>query len=103
MVMMLGLPKKEMDVERLQSIYEDIGRPGATALRNAARRQGISITTREAQDFVRGQSERQVFAPRIPSDGRVTAAREDSRWQVDLIDFSKERMLMVPLQEQLSK
>ena len=75
----------------LQRIYDEAGRPGARVLRTAARRQGTNITTREAQDFVRQQSSSQVLSARLPSDGRVTASREDSRMQLDLLDFSKRR------------
>jgi len=75
----------------LQRIYEEAGRPGARALRTRARREGTNVTTREAQDFVAQQSNSQVLQARLPSDGKVTAAREDSRWQLDLLDFSKRR------------
>ena len=75
----------------LQRIYEEAGRPGARALRTRARREGTNVTTREAQDFVAQQSNSQVLRARLPSDGKVTAAREDSRWQLDLLDFSKRR------------
>ena len=40
---------------------------------------------------MRGQATAQVFAGRLPSDGKVAASREDSRWMADLIDFSKRR------------
>ena len=78
-------------MEDLQRIYDEAGRPGARVLRTAARRQGTNITTREAQDFVRQQSSAQVLSARLPSDGKVTASREDSRMQLDLLDFSKRR------------
>ena len=78
-------------IARLQEIYEQGGRPGARAFRTLARREGENITTLEAQEFVRQQPTAQVFAGRLPSDGVVTASREDSRWQLDLIDFSKRK------------
>ena len=79
----------ETRAQRLQQIYEDAGRPGARAFRTAARRTGDDLTALEAQQFVRQQAGRQVLQQRLPSDGKVTASREDSRWQGDLIDFSK--------------
>ena len=80
-----------MDAANLQRIYDDSGRPGARSFRTAARRQGADITQREAQQFVAQQSTSQVLQQRLPSDGRVSAAREDSRWQLDLLDFSKRK------------
>ena len=78
-----------MDTARLQTIYEDSGKPGARAFRTAARKKGENITTQEAQQFVKKQAQGQVFASRIPSLGKVTASRADMRFQVDLLDFSK--------------
>ena len=76
-------------MERLQTIYEESGRPGARAFRTAARKKGENITTQEAQHFVAQQGTAQVLQGRLPSDGKVTASREDIRWQLDLMDFSK--------------
>ena len=80
-----------MDTARLQTIYDESGRPGARAFRTAARRAGVAITTQEAQQFKAQQSTAQVLQGRLPSDGRVTASREDMRWQLDLLDFSKRK------------
>ena len=61
-----------MDREaRLQAIYDDAGRPGAAAFRFAVRRAGLSISETEAKAFVPG------------------GGREDQRFQMDVIDFSK--------------
>ena len=38
-----------------------------------------------------GQSNAQVLQSRLPSDGKVTASREDVRWQADLLDYSKKK------------
>ena len=78
-----------MDPANLQQIFDESGRPGARSLRIAALRQGVRITQREAQQFVAQQSTSQVLQQRLPSDGKVTASREDSRFQLDLLDFSK--------------
>ena len=74
-----------------QSIYDEQGRPGADAFRFAVNRDGREpITTKEARDFVAKQSIGQVFRGYIPSDGKILGGgREDQRWQMDLIDFSK--------------
>ena len=76
--------------DRLQDIYNDAGRPGAQAFRFAVRRAGLSISETEAKAFVAKQSVGQIFAGRIASDGVVPGGgRENQRWQMDLIDFSK--------------
>ncbi len=79
-----------MDSARLQQIYDDAGRPGAQAFRFAVRRAGLQVSEAEARAFVAGQATGQIFQGRIPSDGVVPGGgREDMRWQMDLIDFSK--------------
>ena len=79
-----------MDESRLQQIYDDAGRPGAQAFRFAVRRAGGQISETEAKAFVAKQSQGQIFRGRIASDGVVPGGgREDMRWQMDLIDWSK--------------
>ena len=79
-----------MDNATLQQIYDDAGRPGAQAFRFAVRRAGLQISEAEAKAFVAGQATGQIFQGRIPSDGVVPGGgREDHRWQIDLIDWSK--------------
>lgn len=75
---------------RLQQIYDDAGRPGAQAFRFAVRRAGLQISDAESKAFVAQQSTGQIFQGRISSDGVVPGGgREDMRWQMDLIDWSK--------------
>ena len=76
-------------VARWQALYEEAGKPGARVFRTYARRKGEDITSTEAQQFVAQQATGQIFQGRLPSDGKITASREDSRWQADLLDFSK--------------
>ena len=78
-----------MDVPRLKTIYEEAGKPGARGFRTAARRAGINLTQKQAQQFVGQQAEGQIFQGRLPSDGKITSSREDMRFQADLLDFSK--------------
>ena len=79
-----------MDDSRLQRIYDDAGRPGAQAFRFAVRRAGLQLSDTEARAFVSRQSSGQVFRGRIPSDGKIVGGgREDQRFQMDLVDFSK--------------
>lgn len=74
-------------MEALQGIYTAAGRPGAAKLRDAARRQGLEVSLKQAQDFVRGQSTAQVFGPAPKSDGKVASPQLNDRWQADLMDF----------------
>jgi hypothetical protein len=74
-------------MDALQDIYAAAGRPGAAKLRDAARRRGVELSLKQAQDFVRGQSTAQVFAPPPRSDGKVTSPELNDRWQCDLMDF----------------
>ena len=74
--------------EKLQRIYDEAGRPGASSFRFAVRRANLEISEADARAFVSRQSVGQVFQGRIPSDGKVPGGgREDQRWQMDLIDF----------------
>ena len=79
-----------MDQARLQTIYEDSGAPGAQAFRLAVRRKGGQISEADARAFVAKQATGQITKNRIPSDGKIVGSvREDHRWQMDIIDFSK--------------
>ena len=78
--------------EELKKLYDDTGGPGAAAFRTLVLKRGLQITSEEARAFVRTQAAGQVFQGRIKSDGKVTAARENSVWQVDLIDYSKRNL-----------
>ena len=76
--------------DRLQQIYDDAGRPGVQAFKFQVRRAGLQISDALASAFVARQATGQIFQGRIPSDGVVPGGgREDMRWQMDLIDFSK--------------
>ena len=78
---------------RLQEIYDDSGRPGAEAFRYAVNKEQdptLTITSKEAKEFVAKQSIGQVFRGNISSDGVIPGGgRDDHRWQMDLMDMSK--------------
>ena len=80
-----------MSEAQLQQVYDDAGRPGAQAFRFAVKRAGHSITDKEAKAFVGKQAVGQVFRGRqgMPIDGKIPGGRQDMRFQLDLIDFSK--------------
>ena len=75
----------------LQAIYNISGRPGAAKLRDAARRRGLNVSLKEAQNFVRGQSAAQACAaPPKKLAGKVTSPELNQRWQADLLDFKQQ-------------
>ena len=80
----LYVENKGMD---LQAVYDAAGRPGAAKLRDAARRRGLDVTSKQAHEFVRGQASAQIFGPAPRSGGKVTSPQLNERWQADLMDF----------------
>ena len=71
----------------LEEIWVSTGRGGAAKLRDAARREGLEVSLKEAQTFVKAQAESQVFAKGPSAYGQITAPQRGARWQVDLIDY----------------
>ena len=78
-----------MSEEELRKVWLEAGRPGVDKFYAATLRSRLVVTRKAAQEFVRKQETRQVFAPGPVSSGRVTAARPDDLWQVDLIDWKQ--------------
>ena len=72
----------------LREIWVSSGRPGAAKLRDAAKRQGVAVTLKAAQEFVKTQEAAQVFAPAPRSLGKVTSPELNHTWQADLIDYT---------------
>ena len=76
----------------LSELYEKLGAPSGRQLRFAALREGLQVSAKAADDYVKGKAERQVFAPRPVSDG-VTASRgPGEEFQADLIDFKAQAL-----------
>ena len=78
-----------MSDEELRAVWLEAGRPGVDKFYAAVLRSGLAVRRQAAQEFVKRQETRQVFAPGPKSGGRVTAARLDDRWQADLIDWKQ--------------
>ncbi len=70
-------------------MWLDAGRPGVDKFYATTLRSRLPVTRKAAQEFVKSQETRQVFAPGQTSSGRVISARLDDRWQVDLIDWKQ--------------
>ena len=77
-------------VERLQTIWEEAGRPGAAKFKAAALLEGVRITRGEAEEFVKKQATAQVFKRLPASNGKITATQENASWQCDLINWTKQ-------------
>ena len=71
----------------LRLLWSRAGRPGADKLRDAAKRQGLNLTVKEAKEFVIGQAVNQVFQPAPRSEGRITSPELNARWQANLMDY----------------
>ncbi len=71
----------------LRLIWQRAGRPGASKLRDAAKRQGLNLTVKEVQTFVHGEAVSQVLQPAPRSEGKVTSPELNARWQCDLMDY----------------
>ena len=72
----------------LRDVWVAAGRPGVAKLRDAAKRQGLAVTVKEAQEFVKGQESAQVFAAPPSSAGKVVSPELNHTWQADLIDYT---------------
>lgn len=74
--------------EKLRRFWVATGRGGTQQLVHYARQHGERVSLEEAGDFIKAQAASQVFRPPPRSDGHVTAPDLDSRWQLDLIDYT---------------
>ena len=75
-------------LEDIESIWIEAGRPGAAKLRDAAKRKGVKVTAKDAQQFVNAQAEAQVFRAAPRSKGKVTSTELNDTWQADLVDYT---------------
>jgi hypothetical protein len=71
----------------LTSVYESLGTPSGRQLRFAALRQGLATSAKDADEFVKAQTERQLLAPRPKSDGVTASLGPGQEYQADLIDY----------------
>jgi hypothetical protein len=76
----------------LKEIYEKIGAPSGRQLRFAAIREGLAVSAKQADDYVKGQAERQVFAPRPVSDGATASRGPGEEYQADILDFKASQL-----------
>ena len=72
----------------IEQVFEELKCPSAIGLKRVLDARNIPYNTRELERLVRGETTRQVQAPRYKFDGKIAASRLHSRWFADLIDFS---------------
>ena len=48
--------------------------------------EGVRVSQRDAQDFIRQQSVAQVFQPPPRSTGKVVATEENAKWQIETVN-----------------
>ena len=72
----------------IEQVFEELNCPSASRLKRVLDARNIPYNTRELERLVRGETTRQVQAPRYNIDGKIAAADLNSRWFADLIDFS---------------
>ena len=76
-----------MELAQLKDIWAAAGRPGQAKFRDAAKRKGLTITVKQASDFVQAQGVSQVFRAPPKSEGKITSPGINDRWQCDLVDY----------------
>lgn len=72
----------------IQSVFEELDRPGIERLKQALRSRGIPFKDQELREVVRGSEQKQLFAPRQRYEGKITSSNINDRWAADLIDFT---------------
>ena len=72
----------------IEEVFEELNFPSASRLKRVLDARNIPYNTGELERLVRGESTRQVQAPRYKFDGKIATADLNSRWFADLIDFS---------------
>ena len=72
----------------MEAIYERLGAPNARQLRIATLREGIAVSAKEAEDFVKNKTERQLFRPPQLSQGQTASRGMGEEYQADLIDLA---------------
>ena len=75
--------------EKIKTAFERLGGPNARQLRYALMRDGVSITEKEAQEFINTRQESQVFRQKPQSDGRTAVRDKHDVMQIDLISLNQ--------------
>ena len=85
-----------VQMEQLRQLSAQLGHPGVQPLWLAVRRNGINMTKKDVEAFVRKKGENQVFSAVQPSRGKTVSESLDARWQMDLA-FGGSEVFLLPL------
>ena len=72
----------------VEAVFEELNFPSAPRLKRVLAARGIPFNANEVDRLVRGETTRQVQAPRYKFDGKIASSHLHSRWFADLVDFS---------------
>ena len=75
-------------MEKIQEIFEELNFPSAPRLKRVLTARKIPYDSKEVDSLVRGETTRQIQAPRYNFTGKIAASDLNSRWFADLIDFT---------------
>ena len=75
-------------IENLKQLAAEFSIRSAEKLRKQALLEGTKVTRREAEEALKTDLARQVFAPKPRSLGKSAAEGPNDRLQVDVIDFA---------------
>ena len=74
--------------DRLLEIYKTLGYPSAKVFYKELKKQKFDIRLKDAEDFVKNQSVRQIIGKPPTLNGSVVAFDVNHRWAADVADFS---------------
>ena len=75
-------------MDDIKDIFEELNFPSAPRLKRVLTARGIPFDAKEVDRIVRGETTRQIQAPRYTCTGEIAASELNSRWFADLIDFT---------------
>ena len=82
------ITNKQAPPQTIRNVFEELNRPGVDRLKLALRSRSIPFTDEEVRNVVRGNEQRQLFAPRRRYEGKVVSSRPNERWAADLIHMT---------------
>jgi hypothetical protein len=72
----------------MEALYERLGAPNARQLRIAALRENIPVSAKEAEEFVKNKTERQIYRQPQLSQGQTASRGMGEEYMADLIDLA---------------
>ena len=79
-------------IENLKQLADEYSIRSAAKLRKQALLEGVKVTLREAEEALKTDLAKQVFAPKPRSLGKSAVEGPNDRLQFDLIDFSNKQI-----------